>query len=1044
MKTSAEKSSTTTSAAALQTEQAKPFFSKAGGGDFFAPQSAGAAPAVQMKMTVNKPGDKFEQEADKMADKVMRMPAAPQEKVQRQSDDKLQKKEEDKIQKAAAPEEKVQKKEEDKIQKSPTEEKVQKKEEDKLQRKESGGNSGLASSTQSAITNKTTGGQPLPSETRGFMESRFGADFSTVRIHNDQESAALSNQLSARAFTHKNHIFFSQDQYQPGTSEGKQLLAHELTHTIQQGHAVQRSPQVSTTTTPPPIQRLGISDALDYFADAAYNIPGYRMFTILIGMNPINMERADRSAANILRAIVEFLPGGFLITQVLDRYGVFARAGAYVEAQLNTLGITGSSIRKSVMDFLNSLGWRDIFRLGSVWERAKRIFTEPIGRILTLVRNLGSAILQFIWDAVLRPLASLAEGTRGWNLICAILGRNPITNDPYPRTPETLIGGFMKLIGQEEVWENIQRGGAIQRAWVWFQGTLSELMGFIQQIPTLFINTLRSLELSDFLLIPNLLSKVFRAFGDFVGNFISWAGSKVFQLLEIIFSVVAPGAMPYLRRAAGALQGIIRNPIGFVRNLINAVLQGFRGFASRIGMHFQNSIVQWLTGAMAGAAIYIPRAFELREIVKFVLSVLGLTWQNIRGRLVRVLGEPAVAALETTVSVVRTLITEGPAAAWEQIREMLGNLQNMLMTQLMQYVSTTIVQAAMTRLLTSLNPAGAFIQAILAIYNTIMFLIERISQIFQVGRSVLDSIMAIAAGAITPAAQRVEQTMAGLLTLVISFLARIAGLGRISDAVMGIIRRIRQPIDRALDRVVEWLVGLARRAVRGVAQAGVPSDPNERLRLGMQAAVGAVNRFAGRMVGQEILNPILSGIKLRYGFTLLETRAENGRWVVNGVVNPPATQVTGALAPSISPPSPGPFDIEWPILLPKTGYFGTNWIAVGTQTQRSRNPRLASGQQRLIRETVIRVNPTLYPSHEAHHVLPLALGGVDTLNVDNVSPQDRSDHQREHSRLQDQPQLAGKVWQSPSGPVTLTRFLWGRFSTPGHPMDTPYRVSGFK
>ncbi|MBK9017225.1 MAG: hypothetical protein IPM82_25970 [Saprospiraceae bacterium] len=136
--------------------------------------------------------------------------------------------------------------------------------------------------------------------------------------------------------------------------------------------------------------------------------------------------------------------------------------------------------------------------------------------------------------------------------------------------------------------------------------------------------------------------------------------------------------------------------------------------------------------------------------MKFVLSVLGLTGQNLRGRIVRVIGEPATAALETTVSVVRTLITEGPAAAWEQIREMLGNLRDMLMTQIMQYVSTTIVQAAMTRLLTSLNPVGAFIQAIIAIYNTIMFLIERISQIMQVGRSVLDGIMAIAAGAITP------------------------------------------------------------------------------------------------------------------------------------------------------------------------------------------------------------------------------------------------------------------------------------------------------
>ena len=72
MKASSEKSSSTTSVAAKQMAS-QPFFAKAGGGNFFAP-AANSAPVVQMKMAVNKPGDKFEQEADKMADKVMRMP----------------------------------------------------------------------------------------------------------------------------------------------------------------------------------------------------------------------------------------------------------------------------------------------------------------------------------------------------------------------------------------------------------------------------------------------------------------------------------------------------------------------------------------------------------------------------------------------------------------------------------------------------------------------------------------------------------------------------------------------------------------------------------------------------------------------------------------------------------------------------------------------------------------------------------------------------------------------------------------------------------
>jgi len=233
MKSAAEKSSATSTTVTQPAQQ--PFIARAGRGDFLAPAQA-AAPAVQMKMEVNKPGDKFEQEADKMADNVIRMPTPPapgKEELQRQPEEKVQKKEDDKLQKAQAPEE-------------------------KLQREGSGG-APAVSNVQSAIRDQTAGGEPLPANVRDHMEPRFNADFNNVRIHNDSESASLNDQLGARAFTYQNHIFFSRDRYQPGTSDGKLLLAHELTHTIQQGHAVQRqaeiSPSVQSDHSAPAIQK---------------------------------------------------------------------------------------------------------------------------------------------------------------------------------------------------------------------------------------------------------------------------------------------------------------------------------------------------------------------------------------------------------------------------------------------------------------------------------------------------------------------------------------------------------------------------------------------------------------------------------------------------------------------------------------------------------------------------------------------------------------------------------------------------------------------
>ncbi|NUO09037.1 MAG: DUF4157 domain-containing protein [Candidatus Brocadia sp.] len=816
MKTSAEKSSTTTSSTATHAAN-RPFFPKTGEGGFFMPQRSTVAPVVQMKMTVNKPGDKLEQEADTMAGKVMRMPSpAPTEKkTLGQTDEKLQKKEkekEEKIQRAAIPGEKAPKKEEEKIQKAAASE-------EKLQREGSGAPS-LTSDTQSSIQGKTTGGQPLSSDVRGFMEPRFNADFSNVRIHTDAESAGLSNQLSARAFTYQNHVFFSRDQYQPGSSEGKQLLAHELTHTIQQGHAVQRSPQVTTTVTPPMVQRLGIRDVLDYFADKANVIPGFRMLTLLLGFNPINMRSTARNAANLLRALIELIPGGAFITQALDNHGVINKAADWVEQRLAAFGDIGSEIVNSLKRFVDSLSWSDIFDLGGVWERARSIFTAPIARLIAFGGSVVSEILKMVKDAILKPLAALAQGTRGYDLLKAILGEDPITGEPVPRNADTLIGGFMKLIGQEEVWENIKKGNAVARAWAWFQGALAGLMGFVRAIPGKIVATLRSLTFQDIITVAGAFGKIVSAFANIAGEFISWGLNQVISLLEILFSVVAPSIMPYIRKAQASFITILKNPIGFVGNLVRAGKMGFEMFAGNIIEHLKAALIKWLVGPLADAGVYIPKSFDLIEIVKLVLSVLGLTWQNIRSKLVKIIPEPVLVGLEKTAGILVTLVKDGPAAAWEQIKAELSELKDQLIAQITQMISIEVVKAAVMKLVSMLNPAGAVVQAIIAIYKTITFFIEKIQQIAAVVASFIDSVSAIAAGQVANAAKKVEQTMARTLTIVITFLAKFAGLGGIPDKIVGIVKKIRQPIDKGLDKIVAWLGNMLKKLV-GAAKAGI-------------------------------------------------------------------------------------------------------------------------------------------------------------------------------------------------------------------------------
>jgi hypothetical protein len=879
-KATAEKSSST--ASATQAPK-RPFFAHAGGGDFF--------PPVQAKMTVGAPGDKFEQEADRTANKVLRMPdPAAGGKLQRVPADKVQRREEEKIFRAPmgkgiqkAPEQKLQRREEEKILRAPTEQKVQrveqkgiqrteeegvrrtedpkvqraeekalqrseekvahphraeekiflapddklqKKGDDKVQKAEAapgsehvqraaaGGVPAVEDNVQSTIHRKMTGGQPLGNDVRGFMEPRFGADFGNVRVHHDSESAGLNNRLGAKAFTYQNHIFFSRGQYQPGSSDGKQLLAHELTHTIQQGHAVQRSPEVapvSAAPATPTVQRLGIQDALDKFADWAYAIPGYRLLTLVIGFNPINMRSADRSAANILRSLIELMPGGSLITQALDNHGVINKAATWVEAKLKQLGDIGAGLKQALDDFLNSLSWTDIFDLGGVWERAKRIFTEPISRLIDFAVSTAVELLKMIKDAILKPLAAMAQGTRGYDLLCVLLGSDPISGEPKPATADNLLGGFMKLIGQEEIWENIKKGNAIARAFAWFNAALSGLMGIVRSIPGRIMDTLHSLTITDVLTVAGAFGKIVGAFVSIAADFISWGLGTIWDLLKIIFDVVKPGLMGYIMKTGAALKSILKNPMPFLGNLVRAAKLGFSNFAANFSTHLKAGLIDWLTGSLTG--VYIPKAATLPELGKFAMSVLGITWAQIRGKIVTALGpngERIMQGLEQAFDVVKALVTGGVGAVWDLIKEKLSDLKDQVISGIVSFVTDTIIKKAIPKLIGMFIPGAGFIPAIISIYDTIMVFVQKLTKIIQVVTAFIDSIVTIAAGNIGGAAKRVESVLAGLLSLAISFLAGFLGLNKITDKIMEVVQKVRAKVDAAIGAAVNWVVGKAK------------------------------------------------------------------------------------------------------------------------------------------------------------------------------------------------------------------------------------------
>ncbi len=188
-----------------------------------APMPAVSPMHVQAKLRINQPGDRFEQEADRVADAVVAgRPASlgvqaasgnagagnagagnavTGGSVQRKCAECDKEEEERVVQRMAV-------------------------------------STAAPSASSAAATSGLGGGSPLPGATRARMEAVIGADFSGVRVHAGPEAASRASALNARAFTAGRDVVFGAGEYRPGTSSGDRLLAHELTHVVQQGRGL--------------------------------------------------------------------------------------------------------------------------------------------------------------------------------------------------------------------------------------------------------------------------------------------------------------------------------------------------------------------------------------------------------------------------------------------------------------------------------------------------------------------------------------------------------------------------------------------------------------------------------------------------------------------------------------------------------------------------------------------------------------------------------------------------------------------------------------
>ena len=311
---------------------------------------------VQPKLTIGRPNDKYEQEADSVAAQVVRQINRPAPMSRAESGMVQGKEEEEGLRMKPMPgiSEIEAKPEEGELQKKPM-----------VQGREAIGGGEASPELSGEINRARGGGQPLAPGLQQSMGQAMGADFSGVRVHTDGRADRLNRALSARAFTTGLDLFFKKGEYQPGSREGQGLIAHELTHVVQQTRS---SDNMDTDLTIIPYFRIQDTEAGEIIQSATYIIGEPRKSGVdfpALAARLLEKKTGEVATSFFNAPRLEKETGGFISSLFRSVIGVnkedvylighgrgdslMGHSAVDVAAQLMSIGYTHENINKIIL-----------------------------------------------------------------------------------------------------------------------------------------------------------------------------------------------------------------------------------------------------------------------------------------------------------------------------------------------------------------------------------------------------------------------------------------------------------------------------------------------------------------------------------------------------------------------------------------------------------------------------------------------------------------------------------------------------------------------
>ncbi len=348
---------------------------------------------------------------------------------------------------------------------------------------------------------------------------------------------------------------------------------------------------------------------------------------------------------------------------------------------------------------------------------------------------------------------------------------------------------------------------------------------------------------------------------------------KIKEIIEILRNF-KNRIMSLMNQGGDAARKIVKDPGKFLDNLGAALKKGFNQFSGNFFKHLKAAFINWLFGTMSKTGIEIPSEFSFKGVFGIMLQVMGITKDWIRSRVVKHIGAKNVERIEKAWSVVSTLISGGVGGLWEKAKEFLSDLKDKLFDTIQNWLITQIVKQAILWVLSLLNPVSALLKIIKMIYDVIMFFVENIDRILQLVKAVIQSIGQIVAGNIKGAANWIENAMARILPIIISFLARLLGIGGIANKIKSFIMKVQKKVRGVIDKILKKIVG-------GIKKIIVKGK-----------AVGKAAYKKGKKVAKKVKDFIFPKLPFKAGgktqTLMVEKKGAKAKWVVK---SSPGTEV---------------------------------------------------------------------------------------------------------------------------------------------------------